>query len=174
MFTTSRPGADEYAPALAGYVAGIDEDEDVLEVLAVQLDELLARLGSVPDPRGDYRYAPGKWTLKDVLGHLSDTERVFAYRALRIARGDQTPLPGYDDQAWVAELGADARTLTDMVEEWGHVRRATLDLFLHLPPAAWSRRGTASNQPASVRALAYVIAGHTRHHLEVVEARYLG
>jgi hypothetical protein len=174
MPTTSPPGAGEYAPSLAGYVAGIRQDEDVLAVLARQLDELLARLSAVPDSRGDYRYAPGKWSLKDVVGHLADTERVFAYRALRIARGDTIPLPSFDDQGWVAEVGAGDRTLADMVEEWGEVRRATLALFRHLPPAAWSRRGTASDQPISVRALAYVIAGHVRHHLEVVEERYLG
>ena len=128
----------------------------------------------MPAARGDYRYAPGKWTLKDIVGHLSDTERVFAYRALRIARGDTTPLPSFDDQAWVAETGAGDRTLADMVEELADVRRASLSLFRHLPPAPWTRRGTASGQPVSVRALAYVMAGHVRHHLEVVEARYLG
>jgi hypothetical protein len=174
MLTTSRPGANEYASAFAGYVAGIADDEDVLAVLTAQLDEVLARLGSVPDSGGDYRYAPGKWSLKEVVGHLSDTERVWAYRALRIARGDATPLPGIDDQAWIAELGAADLLLADMVEEWGHVRRATLALFRHLPPVAWQRRGTASDQPISVRALPYVIAGHVRHHMEVVEGRYLG
>jgi hypothetical protein len=150
MSVSSRPGAGEYAAALAE-----------------------ARIASVPKSRGDYRYAPGKWTLKDVVGHLSDTERVFAYRALSIVRGETIPLPSFDDQAWVLEVGAEDRTLADMVEEWSHVRRATLDLFWHLPPVAWSRRGTANNEPTSVRALAYVIAGHTRHHLDVVESRYL-
>jgi hypothetical protein len=173
MSMTSRPAAGEYAAALADYVASIREDEDVQAVLAGQLDQVQARLVSVPKSRGDYRYAPGKWTLKDVVGHLSDTERVFAYRALSIARGDTIPLPSFDDQAWVVEVGAEDRTLADMVDEWSHVRRATLDLFWHLPPAAWSRRGTANNEPTSVCALAYVIAGHTRHHLEVVESRYL-
>lgn len=173
MVTTSRPRADEYAPAFASYVARVGEGEDVLAALAGQLDEVLARLGSASASRGDYRYAPGKWSLKDVIGHLSDTERVFAYRALRIGRGDTTPMPGIDDQAWVAETGAEQRTLGDMVEEWAHVRRATLALFRHLPPEAWTRWGTADGRPISARALAYVIAGHTRHHLEVVEARYL-
>jgi hypothetical protein len=173
MITTSRPGADEYAPAFAGYVAEIGDDEDVLAVLTSQHDDVLARLGSVPESRGEYRYASGKWSLKEVVGHLSDTERVFAYRALRIGRGDSTPLPGFDDQAWIAELGASDRLLAGMVEEWGHVRAATLALFRFLSPAAWQRRGIASDQPISVRSLAYVIAGHLRHHMEVVEARYL-
>ena len=174
MATTLRPETDEYAPALADYVSAIREEEDVLAVLGEQLDDILTRLRTVPASRGDFRYAPGKWTLKDVVGHLSDTERVFAYRALSIARRDLAALPAFDDQAWVAEVGAAQRTLLDMVEEWGQVRRATLALLRHLPSPAWSRVGSANSQPVSVRALAYVIAGHTRHHLEVVEARYLG
>lgn len=174
MLTISRPEADEYASAFAVYVAAIGDDEDVLALLTDQLDEVLTRLGSIPDSRGDYRYAPGKWSLKEVIGHLSDTERVWAYRALRVARGDVTPLPGFDDQAWIAELGAADLLLADVVNEWGYVRRATLALFRHLPAGAWQRRGTASDQPISVRALGYVIAGHVRHHMAVVEARYLG
>lgn len=174
MLATSRPGTDEYAPAFADYVAEIRDDEDILAVLAGQLDEVVTRLGAVPDRRGDYRYAAGKWSLKEILGHLSDTERVFAYRALRIGRGDSTPLPGFDDQAWIAELGLAEHPLAEVVEEWAHVRRATLALFRHLPAAAWRRRGTAGEQPTSVRALAYVVAGHTRHHVRVVEERYLG
>jgi hypothetical protein len=174
MLATVRPSADEYAPALADYVAEIGDEEDVVAVLATQLEEVPARVGSAPVSRGDYRYAPGKWSLKEVVGHLSDTERVFSYRALRIGRGDTTPLPAFDDQAWIAELGAGRLTLAEMVEEWTRVRQATLALFRHLPQGAWQRRGTASDQPVSVRALAYVIAGHTRHHLSVVAERYLG
>ncbi len=170
----TRPPVAEYRPAFAGYVGRIGEDEDIMVAMAAQLDQVLARLGPVPDARGDYRYAPGKWTLKEVIGHLSDTERVFAYRALRVARGDTIPLPAFDDQAWVPEMGAADRTLPDIVSEWGDARQSTLALFRHLPPRAWSRRGTVSDQPISVRALAYVIVGHARHHLEVVEARYLG
>jgi hypothetical protein len=174
MIVTSRPGADEYAPSFAGYVAGIAEDEDILAVLASQLDEVLAWLNGIPESRGDYRYAPGKWSIKEVVGHLSDTDRVFAYRALRIGRGDTTPLPSFDDQAYVAEMGAGDRTLADLASEWGDVRRATLALFRNLPATAWPRLGMVSGQPISVRALAYVTAGHLRHHLEVLEARYIG
>lgn len=174
MITTSRPGVDEYAPSFAGYVARIAEDEDILAALARQLDEVLARLGSILDARGAYRYAPGKWSIKQVVGHLSDTERVFAYRALRIGRGDTTALPSFDDQAYVPEQRADDRTLAHLIDEWGAVRRATLALYRNLPSAAWYRRGIASDQPISVRALAYVIAGHVRHHLETLDARYTG
>jgi hypothetical protein len=172
MITTPRPGVDEYAASFAGYVARIAEDEDIMTVLANQLDQVLARLGRIPEARGNYRYAPGKWSLKQVVGHLSDTERVFAYRALRVGRGDTTPLPSFDDQAYVFELRAEDRALADLAAEWGDVRLATIALFRNLPPAAWQRRGIASDKPISVRALAYIIAGHVGHHLEVLEARY--
>lgn len=170
--TTSRPGPDGYAPAFAGYVARIGEQEDIFEALARQHADVLAWLGRIPPPRGDHRYAPDKWSIKEIVGHLSDTERVFAYRALRIGRGDPTPLPGYDDQAYVPEQRAADRPLADLAEEWDAVRRATLALLRNLPPGAWARVGLAGGHPASVRALAYVIAGHVRHHLEVLEARY--
>jgi hypothetical protein len=173
MFRTDRPGQGEYAPAFAGYVGRIADDEDILTVLATQLDHVLALLGGVAEAWGDYRYAPGKWSLKEIIGHLCDTERVFAYRALRIGRGDATPLPSFDDQSYVTALGAEDRTLADLVSEWGDVRRATLSLFRHLPAEAWKRLGKASDQPISVRALAYIIAGHARHHVQVLEERYL-
>ncbi|MGH7580546.1 MAG: DinB family protein [Gemmatimonadales bacterium] len=172
MVAIVRPGIDEYSPAFAGYVARVAEDEDIMAVLSGQRDEGLGWLSRLPESRGDYRYAPDKWSIKQVIGHLSDTERVFAYRALRIGRGDTTPLPGYDDQAYVPEQRAGEHTLADVVEEWDAVRRATVALYRNLPPAAWHRRGVASDQPISVRALAFVIAGHTRHHFEVLEARY--
>ena len=174
MATTLRPGMDEYAPAFAGYVARVAEDEDIVAVLASQLDQVLDLLGRIGEDRADFRYATGKWSTKEVTGHLSDTERVFAYRALRIGRGDTTPLPNFDDQAYVAELRTHDRTLADFATEWGTVRRATLALFGGLPDAAWCRRGIASDQPISVRALAYVTAGHTRHHADVLQARYTG
>ena len=174
MQSTSRPDPEEYAPAFAGYVARIGNDENIVTVLSDQLDQMMARLTAVHEARGDFRYAPGKWTLKEVIGHLSDTERVFAYRALSIARGDPAPLPSFDDQAWVAEMGAGDRTLAEMVGEFELVRRASFVLFRHLPPSAWLRRGTANGYPTSVRGMAYAMAGHVRHHLEVVEARYLG
>ncbi len=172
MIATPRPETDEYAPRFAGYVARIADDEDVVAVLSSQLDQVLARLEGIPEARGDYRYAPGKWSIKEVVGHLSDTERVFAYRALRIGRGDTTPLPSFDDQASVPEMRAGERTLADLAGEWGDVRRATIALFRNLPAPAWRRRGVASDRPISVRALAYIIAGHVRHHLEVLNARY--
>jgi len=172
VMTTSRPAADEYAPDFSGYIGRIGEHEDILAALTRQHEELLAWLTRVPAARGDHRYAPGRWSIKEIVGHLSDTERVFAYRALRIARGDPTPLPGYDDQSYVPEQRAADRPLADLIEEWDAVRRATLTLLRNLPPAASAREGIAGDHPASVRALKYVIVGHVRHHLEVLEARY--
>jgi hypothetical protein len=168
-----RPGTGEYSPSFAGYVARVGQDEDILAVLASQLDQIITRLSPVPETRSGYRYAPEKWSIKEMVGHLSDTERVFSYRALRIARGDSTPLPSFDDQAYFPEQRAGDRTLADVVGEWGDVRRATVALFRNLPPHAWDRRGVASDQPVSVVALAYIIAGHLRHHLAVLEERYL-
>lgn len=172
MTAARHPAADEYAPAFADYVGRMADHEDVLEVLTSQLDQVVARFRRIPEDRGDYRYAPGKWSIKEVVGHLSDTERVFAYRALRVGRGDTTPLASFDDDAYVREMQAGDRTLADLVDEWSHVRMATIALFRNLPAAAWSSRGIANDQPISVRALAYVIAGHVRHHLETLGARY--
>jgi hypothetical protein len=104
--------------------------------------------------------------------HLSDAERIMAYRALRVARGDQTPLPGFDETLYAPQSGADGQPLAALVTELSHVRQATLDLFRHLPPEAWTRRGTASGHPVSVRSLAWIIAGHERHHLATLEERY--
>jgi hypothetical protein len=172
MSAARSPAADEYPPAVADYVARVAGHEDVLQVLTSQLDQVVTRIRAIPETQGAYRYAPGKWSIKDVVGHLSDTERVFAYRALRIGRGDTTPLPSFDDQTYVLEMRADDRALADLAEEWSHVRQATIALFRGLPAAAWGRRGVANDQPISVRALAYIIAGHVRHHLETLGARY--
>jgi hypothetical protein len=173
MPVMTRPETGEFPPAHAGYVARIADEEDVLAVLTAQLTEVPDFLRRIPSSRGDHRYASGKWSTKEVVGHLSDAERIFAYRALRFARGDTTGLPGFDENAYVPEMRAEVRTLEDFVAEWTNVRRATLALFDHLPSDAWHRTGTAGGKPVSVRALAYIIAGHTRHHLEVLEERYL-
>jgi hypothetical protein len=166
------PGADEYGAPYADYVARVPAGADVLELLARQHDSTLGRFAAVPPTRAGYRYAPGKWTVREVLMHLSDVERIMAYRALRVARGDATPLPGFDEQAYAPFSNAEAHSLAELAEEWSDVRRATLSLFRHLPAAAWTRRGTASGWPVSVRTLAWIIAGHERHHLDVLAERY--
>jgi hypothetical protein len=172
MIEVERPGADEYDPAFAGYVARLEDEESVVAALSDQIHGLSGRFEGIPETHGDYRYAPGKWSVKEVIGHLSDTERVFTYRALRIGRGDSTALAGFDDQSYVSEMCAETRSLADVIGEWRAIRGATLSLFRSFPNEAWDRRGSASGHVISVRALAYVVAGHTRHHLEVIDARY--
>jgi hypothetical protein len=170
---TSRapPVSDEYATFYAGYINRIG-GEDVLAALAAQLASTPGLLRGIEESRGGFRYAPGKWSIKEVVGHLSDTERIMSARALRIARGDATPLPGFDEDAYVPQMEADARTIDDLVSEWVDVRRATLALFRGLPASAWARRGIANGSTVSVRALAYIVAGHERHHLETLRNRY--
>jgi hypothetical protein len=164
--------ADEYGPPYARYIARIPAGSDLLALLERQGTEIQERLRSVPESRGGFRYAPGKWSVKEIVVHLADTERIMAYRALRIGRGDATPLPGFDEEAYAPLSGADAHPLEALVDEWADVRRATLSLFRHLPAEAWTRRGSASGFPATVRALAGIIAGHERHHLATLEERY--
>ena len=167
-----RPEASEYAPFYAGYVALVP-DGDLLDTLKRQGDDTARMLGELPEARGNHAYAPDKWTLKEVVGHMADGERVFAYRALRFARGDATPLPGFEEQAWAPASGARERTLADLAAELRVVRSATLALLRGLPPGADLRRGVANDQEISVRALAWIIAGHERHHLKVLRERYL-
>jgi hypothetical protein len=167
-----RPDPGEHDEYYARYIATVP-DGDLLSMLEAQGRETAGVLRGVPEARGDFAYAPGKWTLKEVVGHVSDTERVFSYRALRIARGDETPLASFDQNAWTPQSGARARTLADLVDELEAVRRATLALLAHLPAQAPLRRGTASGKGITVRALAWIIAGHERHHLGIIRERYL-
>ena len=166
------PGTDEYDPHFAGYISRVLAGTDILALLARQREETQGRLRAIPESRGAHRYAPGKWSVREIVLHLSDTERIMAYRALRVARGDTTPLPGFDENAYTPASGADAVPLAELAAEFGDVRQATLALFRHLPPESWTRRGTASGAPISVRALAWIIAGHERHHLAVLAERY--
>jgi uncharacterized damage-inducible protein DinB len=167
----TRPGGDEYAPFYAGYIAGVPEG-GLLEFLDHQLNTLMTLFTELSEAQGDHAYAPGKWTIKDVIQHVTDAERVFAYRLLRIARGDTTPLPGFDENAYAAESGASRRTVADLAAEFATVRRATQSLLRSLTPDTAARRGTASGATVSVRALAWMIAGHANHHLEILRERY--
>ena len=166
-----RPGGGEFAPYYERYIGRVP-DGDVVELLERQAGEAAAYLRSAAE-KADHRYEPGKWSVKEVVGHLNDAERIFAYRALRIARGDQTPLPGWDENAYVPTGNFGARSLESLLDEWADLRRATLWLFRHLDAEAFARRGTANNHGVSVRALAYVTAGHIAHHLEILRSRYL-
>lgn len=169
----TRPDATEFAPFYSGYVAGVPEG-DILTILRRGGDEWEAVLAELPEARADYRYADGKWSIKQVIGHVSDAERIFTYRALRIARGDQSPLASFDENAYAETAGSDRRTLSALAAELRVVREATVALFNSLPDDAWTRTGTASGRTVSVRALAYITAGHAQHHLKILRERYLG
>lgn len=168
---SGRPEAGEYAPFYAGYVARMPE-EGVLEVLAEQPAELRRIAAGVPPEREDFRYAPDKWSLRQLFSHLIDAERVFGYRALCIAHGDTTPLPGFDEKAYVAAAGLGSTPLAALAEELALLREGNLALFRRLPAEAWTRTGNANGQDVSVRALAWILAGHVRHHLAVLAERY--
>lgn len=167
----ARPEAGEFAPYYGGYIAQVPDGE-LLPLLEQQIRETLALLAPLPPERAAYRYAPGKWSVAEIVGHLADAERIFTHRALRAARGDETPLPGFDENAYVPAGEFDRRPLGELLAELEAVRRSTLCLLHGLPPDAWTRRVTANNHPVSVRALAYVIAGHERHHVRVLRERY--
>ena len=167
-----RPDSSEYAPFYAGYIAKVP-DGDLVGVLEANLEEFSRTLGVLNEDRGRFAYAPGKWTLKEVIGHVIDAERVFSYRIMRIARGDETPLPGFDEKAWVPQSGANDRTIADLLSELRTVRAATLALLRHLPPDSVTRRGVASGHGVTVRALAWIVAGHPMHHLGILRERYL-
>ena len=168
----SRPAADEYNAYYDKYISKVP-DGDISQTLVTQLASTLDILGRIPESKGDYRYAPDKWTVKEVLAHVIDAERIFAYRALRIGRGDKTPLASFEQDDYVPFSRASERTIRDLVEELGHVRRASIALFQHFDDEAMSRRGTASNSPVTPRALAYIIAGHELHHLQILREKYL-
>lgn len=166
-----RPTPEEYAPFYHRYVARLP-DGGVVALLRTQLSETVALLEGVADADADRGYAPGKWSIKEVVGHVTDTERVMSYRALRIARGDTTELPGFEQDPYVAAANSGDRTLEDLRAELRAVRRATVALFETLPRGAWTRRGVASGSTVSVRALACIIAGHELHHRALLRERY--
>lgn len=163
-----RPGPDEYAPFYTRYVDAVP-DGDLLDLLKTQIDATAALVDSA-DPA--YAYGPGKWTVRQVVLHLADAERIFATRALRIARGDQTPQPGFDENAYADAAAGDARPLASVVDEFRAVRAASLALFGSLSDDAWASTGTASGHGVSVRALAWILAGHERHHATILRERY--
>jgi uncharacterized damage-inducible protein DinB len=167
----NRPEPSEFADFYATYVSRVP-GKDVLGVLEAQRLQMLQLFAGRSERDGSFRYAPGKWTVKEVLGHITDTERIFTYRALRIARGDQTPLPGFEQDDFVRNGAFAERTLAGLAEEFAAVRNATLALFRSFPEDAWSRRGVASQKEVTVRALAFITAGHQIHHRLILEERY--
>jgi uncharacterized damage-inducible protein DinB len=168
----ARPKSDEHDPYYSKYVVLVPDDNlSIAGHLADQHHETVDALRKAKS-KGDHAYAAGKWTVKEVVGHMCDTERIFAYRALRFARADSTDLPGFDENKYVANSNFKARTMDDLLEELWAVRAGTLSLAKHVPESAMSNRGSANGSPVTVRALLYIIAGHERHHLGILRERY--
>ncbi len=166
-----RPAAGEYAPYFERYVSRVPED-DVIPVLERQRAEVRQVFAGVPEARGGHRYAPGKWSVREMLGHVLDTERIFAYRALCIARGETAALPGFEQDDYVARAGHDRWTLAELLDDFDAVRQGNVAMLAHLDDGAVRRVGTSSGHPTSVRAIAYILAGHVRHHLGVLAEKY--
>lgn len=167
-----RPESSEVAAYYFTYIDQVDGCEP-LSVLSRQLDELVPWFSQISEEQSRHRYATGKWSIRQVLNHITDTERAFAFRALWFARGFDAPLPGYDQEIAAAGAEADAVSWSAHVEDFRSVRLSTIALFANLPPAAWSRSGIASGNPFTVRALAYIIPGHVAHHVRILRERYL-
>jgi uncharacterized damage-inducible protein DinB len=170
--TQKRPQQGDYALYYEKYVSLVPGG-DFLEILESQKRELLDLLSPLSDEQADFRYAPGKWSIKEVVGHVTDAERIFAYRLLRIARGDETPLASFEQDRYIKSGNFPARKLEDLLHEFSAVRESTICLIRSLDDAAWLRRGTASQKEVSVLALAFIIAGHDRHHRMLLEKHYL-
>jgi len=169
--TVGRPEPDEIPSHYVGYIKRVPEPDPVM-VCAAQIEDTVNLLSALSDTDAMYRYDRGKWSIKEVVGHLCDIERIMAYRALRIARGDSTPLPSFDENAYVPIAKFDNRSLADLLGELRTARASTVTLLRTFDADAWRRRGVASGKPVSVRALAYMIPGHERHHVEILRTRY--
>jgi hypothetical protein len=173
MTTMTVPDRTEAAEYYFTYIDRVPRDTDVLRVLADQLPETVKLLESISDERSLHRYAPGKWSIREVVSHINDTERLFVFRALWFARGLEAPLPSFDQDVALAGAYADERPWRQHIDEFRAVRAASLAFFQSLRDDAWARRGIASGNPFSVRALAYITAGHVTHHALLLRERYL-
>jgi hypothetical protein len=168
----TKPEETEYAPYYGKYVSLV-ANGNIVDTLTKQLGDTLSAWRAVPADKAEHRYAPGKWTTKEMMAHVIDTERIMACRALRIARGDKTALPGFEQDDFIAGGNWSNRTMADLADEFESVRKSNLYLFRNLSDAAWKQVGTASDNPISARALAYIIAGHELYHQEILRDRYL-
>jgi len=167
-----RPEPAEYDPYYGRYISLVDSD-DIIATLEKQARDTKALLNPLSSQQADFRYAPGKWSIKEVLGHMNDTERIMSYRAMRVARGDKTPIEGFEQDDYVPTGRFDRRTIQDLLEEFAAIRHATIQLLRHFDTEAGERLGTASRKPVSARALAYIIAGHELHHRRILREKYL-
>jgi hypothetical protein len=170
-FSFGRPQAGEYNPYYDRYISLVESD-DIIGLLEKQAPET-ATLFHSASAKADFRYAPGKWSVKEMLGHVNDTERIMTYRALRVARGDKTPIEGFEQDDYVRDGNFGQRTLADLIEEFADVHAATVSFFRHLDAEAGLRHGVANKNEISARALAYIIAGHELHHRRVLKEKYL-
>lgn len=168
----AKPQPGEFAAYYGRYIELVP-DGDVLGTLAAQIRETATKLRAISDADSLKRYAPDKWSVREMLGHMIDAERIFAYRALRFARNDQTPLPGFEQDDYIGPGRFDARPWPSLISEFELVRQSSLAMFRGFPQEAWTRQGTASGNPMTVRATAYVIAGHERHHMRILREKYL-
>ena len=166
-----RPDTTEYAPYYERYVSLVTGD--VANVLVSQTTRLQDMITAMPEEKGEFRYAEGKWSIKELLGHLIDGERMFSYRVLRISRGDETPIEGFEQDGYIENAHSNQRSFAEILEEFSLLRRANMILFKNLTDEDWSRLGTASGATVSVRALAFIMAGHIEHHLGILKERYL-
>ena len=168
----NRPNTNEYDPYYNTYVSLVEGDE-VMPVLEGQLDDLRALFVGLPEEKGTFSYGEGKWTIKELLSHLIDGERIFAYRILRISRGDQTPIEGFEQDGYIENSNANNRSFKDLIDELDHQRNANLHMLRNLPEEAAGRIGIASDKAVSVRALTYIMAGHIEHHIRILQDRYI-
>ena len=168
---SSRPQPDEYIGYFGRYV-DLVPDGDIAALLESQGSATQKMLASIGEEKGGYRYAPDKWSIKEVIGHVTDAERVFAYRLLAIARGEKQSLPGFEEKDYVEGANFDALSLAELAQGLATTRSATLALIRSLGEEAWDHRGLANNNPISARALAWVTAGHERHHVNILRERY--
>ena len=167
----NRPDKTEYDPYYEHYVSLV-ADSDILDTLGSQSTKLQDIFTAMPEERGDFRYAEGKWSIKELLGHLIDAERMFAYRLFRISRGDETPIEGFEQDGYIENAHSNGRSFADLLEEFSLLRRANMIFFNNMGDDSWTRVGTANNAKISARALVYIMAGHIEHHLGVLKERY--
>ena len=172
MTALPRPATGDYDPAAGGYIALAPDVTEAAAHLLTQRDAVGRLFTAVTESAASHRYAEGKWTVREVLGHLCDAERIFAYRLLRIARGDETPLSGFDENSYVPAAEFESRRLNGVIKEWMAVRDATIALVRGLPADAWARRGTANGRSVTAAALVYIMLGHVEHHLRILIERY--
>jgi hypothetical protein len=173
MITITAPDRSEAAPYYFTYIDQVPSG-DILAIMEAQSGDTVALLHSISEEASLARYAPGKWSIREVLGHVNDTERLFVSRAFWFARGFDSPLPSFDQNVAVSTAGAHDRSWSSLVDEFRTIRAATLSFFQNLPADAWTRRGIASDNPFTVRALAYLAVGHVTHHMRILRERYLG